>query len=113
MATARQELWRIPLGEATIHRTLPMSGGQVAIAIDAGPKVACPLQGLVQRCCISTDIVFGPVQSQQYSDRIALCLRIHNNIPRAGMDQDTILSVSAVTKRLKYPGGGYGGDARH
>jgi hypothetical protein len=50
---------------------------------------------------------------QQYSDRIALCLRIHDNIPRADMDQDTILSVSAVTKRLKAPGGGYGGDARH
>ena len=85
----------------------------MAIAIEAGPEVPCPLQGLVRWCCISTGIVFGPVQCQQYSDRIALCLHIHGNIPRAGMDEDTILSVSAVTKRLKAPGGDYGGDARH
>ena len=37
--------------------TLPLSGRQEGIAIDADSSVACPLQGLVRRCHISTGSV--------------------------------------------------------
>jgi hypothetical protein len=35
-----------------IRITLPLSGRQEAIAFKADSTAACPLQGLVRRCCI-------------------------------------------------------------
>ena len=59
----------------TGYRTLPLSGRQEAIAIEADLTAACPLKGLVRRCRIPTGSVCGPTPHLQSSGH--LCLTSH------------------------------------
>ena len=52
--------------------TLPLSGRQEAIAIEADSAAACPLLGLVRRCRIFTGSVCGSPPRQQSSSHLSL-----------------------------------------
>jgi hypothetical protein len=68
--------------------TLPLSGRQEAIAIEADLTAACPLQGLVRRCRISTGSVCGPTPHLQSSSHI--CLTSHTGAQLQSKSRDDL-----------------------
>jgi hypothetical protein len=90
-----EDLHMIPSqpGWFTILRTLPLSGRQEAIAIEAGLTAACPLQVLVRRCRISTGSVCGPTPHPQNSSHVRFAAHT-----RAQLQTQAVTTFRMVSK---------------
>jgi hypothetical protein len=79
--------------------TLPLSGRQEAIAIEADSTAVCPLQGLVRRCRFSTGSDCGPSPRQQSSRHLRLTSHTGAQLKSKGRDdlQDGVTTRTAFS----------------
>ncbi|MEA5416605.1 hypothetical protein [Synechococcus sp. BA-132 BA5] len=82
------------------HRTLPLSGRQEAIAIEADSTAACPLQGLVRRCRIFTSSVCGPTPHLQSSRHLRFTSHTGAQLQPKGRDnlQDGVKARTTLSR---------------
>jgi hypothetical protein len=83
-----------------IRLTLPLSGRQEAIGIEPESQVACPLQGLVRRCRVSTGIVYGPMPHLQSSGHLRIISHTRAQLQAKGRDylQDGVKARTALSR---------------
>lgn len=84
----------------SIHPTLPLSGRQEAIAVKADSKAACPLQGLVRRCRISTGSDCGPTPRKQGSSHLRFTSHTGAQLQSKGRDdlQDGVKARAPLSR---------------